>query len=67
MSDGMDGRDSYAEEEQASLDQVALANTFFFTVCLPGSQMGVSCLPYKTTNECQNVETSAGNCQESCR
>lgn len=35
LSDGMDGRDSYAEEEQASLDQVVLAkNFFFFFYCL---------------------------------
>lgn len=30
LSDGMDGRDSYAEEEQASLDQVVLAKNFLF-------------------------------------
>lgn len=50
MSDGMDGRDSYAEEEQAGLDQVVLAKTFFFffTFCLLGSQMGRNCLPHKT-------------------
>lgn len=52
LSDGMDGRDSYAEEEQASLDQVVLAKNFFFflTVCLLASQRGVTCLPHKTTN-----------------
>lgn len=38
MSDGMDGRDSYAEEEQASLDQVVLANTFFLQFAYRGAR-----------------------------
>lgn len=51
MSDGMDGRDSYAEvEEEKGGGQVVLAKNFFFTVCLLASQRGVTRLPHKTIN-----------------
>lgn len=48
MSDGMDGRDSYAEE-QAGPGSGNIGMDFFFTVCLLGNQMGVVGLPPETT------------------
>lgn len=56
MSDGMDGRDSYAGEEQASLNQVVLAKFFFSPFALWWARgVPLVCQIRQQIYECKNI------------